>query len=246
MNTSSDRPTTHSPPSKPSGKVMTTSPATPAARQPSDTMPRSLGLTLIVAATPSMGIGRAGTLPWPALKSDMAYFARVTKRTFPPSTPSSSVRNAVIMGRKTWESIPVRFRPLKDRINVVLTRNSGAVKGEEKDKEGSDVVTATGMEVALEELRKRGDGVGRCFVIGGSSVYEEAMPRPEMKRVLLTRVYKDFECDTFFPADLSSETAAKEAGWRRGSREELEGFVGEEVGEGKQTDGDMEIEFYLE
>ncbi|KAF2229019.1 dihydrofolate reductase [Viridothelium virens] len=208
-------------------------------------MPRSLDLTLIVAATPSMGIGRAGTLPWPALKSDMAYFARVTKRTFPASTSSSSVRNAVVMGRKTWESIPVRFRPLKDRINVVLTRNSGAIGEEEKKKEGSDVITATGMEGALEELRKRGEAVGRCFVIGGTSVYEEAMRRPEMKRVLLTRVYKDFECDTFFPADLSSEVAAKEEGWRRGSREDLEAFVGEEVGEGKKADGDVEIEFCL-
>ncbi|KAI9808382.1 MAG: dihydrofolate reductase [Pycnora praestabilis] len=104
----------------------------------SPTMPSPLTLTLIVAATsPSMGIGLRGTLPWTGLKREMAYFAWVTKR--PPSLMKATrggedgsgssgrgkdkVTNAVIMGRKTWLSIPPRFRPLAGRINVVVSRH---------------------------------------------------------------------------------------------------------------------------
>lgn len=73
-------------------------------------------LTLIVAATVSNGIGQSSRLPW-RLPQEMAYFARVTS-----NTPEGT-KNAVVMGRKTWESIPPKFRPLRDRVNVVISRN---------------------------------------------------------------------------------------------------------------------------
>ncbi|KPM34062.1 hypothetical protein AK830_g12506, partial [Neonectria ditissima] len=73
-----------------------------------------LELTLIVAATRTMGIGANGGMPWTGLRKEMQYFARVTTR-LPPQAPSTAV-NAVIMGRKTWDSIPAKFRPLKDRL----------------------------------------------------------------------------------------------------------------------------------
>ena len=73
-------------------------------------------LTLIVAATTKNGIGRGGTMPW-HIPKDLAYFSRVTT-----SAPIGQA-NAVLMGRKTWESIPNKFRPLKKRINIVLSRD---------------------------------------------------------------------------------------------------------------------------
>lgn len=76
---------------------------------------------LVVAATRKLGIGKGGTMPW-RLPSDMAYFKALTSATADPSKA-----NAVVMGRKTWESIPPKFRPLRGRVNVVLTRGgSGA------------------------------------------------------------------------------------------------------------------------
>jgi dihydrofolate reductase len=69
------------------------------------------------------GIGIDGKMPW-RLRADMAYFKQVTRSTHDPLK-----RNAVIMGRKTWESIPSKFRPLDDRLNVVISRNT-AVKAE--------------------------------------------------------------------------------------------------------------------
>jgi dihydrofolate reductase len=75
-----------------------------------------LRLTLIVAATRSNGIGQNGRLPW-RLPKELAYFAQVT------SNAPDGHANAVIMGRNTWESIPERFRPLKKRVNIVISRN---------------------------------------------------------------------------------------------------------------------------
>jgi hypothetical protein len=76
----------------------------------------------IVACTRDGGIGKEGTLPW-KLPGDMAYFKRVTLDT--EDVPGA--RNAVIMGRKTWESIPNSFRPLPGRLNVVLSRNPKSI-----------------------------------------------------------------------------------------------------------------------
>jgi dihydrofolate reductase len=75
-------------------------------------------LTLVVAATLANGIGAQGALPW-RLPREMAYFAKVTREGGPTT---EGIPNAVIMGRKTWESIPRKFRPLKDRLNVVISR----------------------------------------------------------------------------------------------------------------------------
>lgn len=75
-------------------------------------------LSVIVATTSRGGIGKDGALPW-TLPEDMAHFKKVTTA-LPPGVVDRS--NAVIMGRKTWESIPEKFRPLPGRINVVLTK----------------------------------------------------------------------------------------------------------------------------
>lgn len=74
----------------------------------------SQSLALIVACTAKNGIGKDGGLPW-RLPKEMGYFARAT------SSAPAGKHNAVIMGRNTWESIPSKFRPLKDRFNIVVT-----------------------------------------------------------------------------------------------------------------------------
>ncbi len=65
-----------------------------------------------------LGIGSKGTLPWPRLSNEMKYFRRMTT-----GCKDSAKRNAVVMGRRTWESIPEQHRPLGNRLNIVLTRN---------------------------------------------------------------------------------------------------------------------------
>ncbi|KAF3392799.1 hypothetical protein F1880_008709 [Penicillium rolfsii] len=100
-------------------------------------LPHSLPLTLVVATTPvrvasstsneaptRLGIGLKGTLPWPRIKTDMSFFARTTSR-----APTPGTTNAIIMGRKTYDSVPKHLRPLGKRISVIVTRDTtGAVR----------------------------------------------------------------------------------------------------------------------
>ena len=208
-------------------------------------------LTLIVAATPKNGIGKNGALPWPMLKKEMAYFARVTKRVPKPASspnsaspsnddePPAKLQNAVLMGRKTWDSIPPRFRPLKDRTNIVISSQPRSALPGLTD----EVIVSSSILSALQDLEagvKEGKvpGVGRVFVIGGARVYGDALGLECARSVLLTRLREEFECDTFFP-----ELEGK--GWVRRGRRELEEFVGEEVVEGGLVEEGVGFEFQL-
>lgn len=86
--------------------------------------PKPIYVIVATALKPPMGIGNRGTLPWSGIKGDMAFFRKLTTNV-PESAPPGAL-NALIMGRKTWESIPSKFRPLDGRLNVVITR--GKVK----------------------------------------------------------------------------------------------------------------------
>merc|ERR1719502_109430 len=101
------------------------------------------------------------------------------------------------MGRKTWESIPEKFRPLAGRINVVLSRK--AAEPDFVSPYPENVLTAASVANALEKLGARSD-VSEIFAIGGEAVYKEALELPACTRIFVTRIAKDIECDAFFPA----------------------------------------------
>lgn len=268
-------------------------------------------LTLIVAATQQMGIGRNGSLPWTGLRREMAYFARVTKRVpsssaSTPPTPATTTtttttttattatptptpapgtapsataptqhqtQNAVVMGRRTWESIPPRFRPLPARRNVVVSRSLPP----SLPPPAEAVLVAPGLEEALASLAAAassaatgapsaaggsgeggvigegggsGEGgavaaasPGRVFVIGGAQVYRAALELRAARRVLLTRVRTPFECDTFFPVTLPESGVAE--GWRRSGQAEMDAWLGEEVPRGVQEEAGTEYQFEM-
>ncbi|QPC64836.1 hypothetical protein HYE67_007067 [Fusarium culmorum] len=195
---------------------------------------QSLELTLIVAATRNMGIGAQGGMPWQGLRKEIKYFARVTTR-LPPQAPSPSL-NAVIMGRKTWDSIPTKFRPLKDRLNIVISRS--APLNLPDTVELTEPVRVQSLELALQYARARSD-INRVFVIGGAQIYDAALKLPEARRILLTSIERDFDCDTFFPVDL------KGGKWERKSREELQEWTGEEIEEDGQEEAGTKYEFQM-
>ena len=143
---------------------------------------------LIVAVSQDNGIGKDNNLPW-RIKSELAYFAKMTK-----SVNNSSKQNAVLMGRKTWESIPSRIKPLKNRVNIVLTRQERS-----KISEDENVFVCDSLQNAFNVVEEMGDKIETCWAIGGSSVYEEAMRNPRLDRIYITNIMEDYECDKFFP-----------------------------------------------
>jgi dihydrofolate reductase len=212
--------------------------------------PKPPTLTLILAATPNLGIGNGGGLPWPQLKKEMGFFARVTKRTS-PATSSESIKkvNAVLMGRKTWESIPPKFRPLKDRLNIVVTSKPEefASKLEKKTEVEGPMVCSSVLD-AISQLESQHENklsnssmeLDKVFVVGGATIYNTALELPQTKRVLLTKIHKEFECDTFFPINLDETTI-----WRNASREEVQDFTGEEIQEGGIEEQGVKFEFCM-
>jgi len=146
------------------------------------------------------GIGYQSQLPWNSLKADMMFFK---ERTMTP--PAPGLVNAVIMGRKTWESIPPKFRPLSGRTNIVLSRsmaNSENMPPESSSKLlPKGVLSAASLEDATQLLSSL-PNLGHIFVIGGAQVYEEAIASGYVKKVIYTRVGNvppTMQFDTYFP-----------------------------------------------
>jgi dihydrofolate reductase len=129
-------------------------------------------ITLIAAVARNGVIGDGPRLPW-RLPEDMKFFRDTT------------AGHAVIMGRRTWDSVPPRFRPLPGRRNIVLTRQAGL------DLPGAE--TAASLHVALSMLT----GTSTVFVIGGAGVWAQALPLAQ--HLQLTEIDRDFEGDVHFP-----------------------------------------------
>jgi dihydrofolate reductase len=127
-------------------------------------------ISIIVAVSDDWGIGKDNELLW-NISEDLKRFKRLTSG------------NTVIMGKRTWESLP--RRPLPGRTNVVLTDDPNEII------EGS--VTAYSIEDALNKSKK-GD---ETFVIGGGSIYRQFMPIAD--RLLITHVHKKAPADVYFP-----------------------------------------------
>jgi dihydrofolate reductase len=130
-------------------------------------------LSLIAAVARNGAIGRANALLWREVE-DLKHFRRVT------------LGCPVIMGRKTWDSLPPRFRPLPGRRNVVITRDASWRA------EGAEGVDS--LERALTLL----DGSARAFVIGGAEIFALALPRAD--ELVLTEIDAELPGDRFFPA----------------------------------------------
>ena len=134
-------------------------------------------MAMIVAMDEESCIGHQGDLPW-RLKSDMQRFKSLTE---------ADGFNAVIMGRKTWDSLPDSFRPLPERINIVMSRDINWSHDE------AEVALYHGraIEIAYAE------GCDECWVIGGAQIYEMFIDRVE--EIHVTTVHTSGSGDVKFP-----------------------------------------------
>tara|TARA_B100001996_G_scaffold380374_1_gene367689 strand:- start:312 stop:821 length:510 start_codon:yes stop_codon:yes gene_type:complete len=134
-------------------------------------------IAMIVAMDKEGVIGQNGELPW-RLSSDIKRFKRITE---------ADGDNAVIMGRKTWDSLPEKYRPLSRRINIVMSRNS-EWKGEGA---WNALYPGRAIEIAYSE------GCEECWIIGGSKIYELFLDRVD--EIHVTEVNTNNSGETKFP-----------------------------------------------
>jgi dihydrofolate reductase len=144
-------------------------------------------INLIYARAANGVIGKDGTMPW-HVPEDLAHFKQLTH-----GCP-------VIMGRKTWDSLPPRFRPLSGRTNIVITR---------QDDWAADGATRVG---SLEEALQRAGSVPDIWVIGGAQIYAQA--EPLAARAEITEIAQDFDGDAHAPT--------LGAGWRETERSSMQ------------------------
>lgn len=154
-----------------------------------DTEEKPPVLALIAAVAENGCIGNGNKLPW-YLPEDLKFFKRVT------------TGKPVIMGRHTFESLG---RPLPNRTNIVVTRNTGYTAPE-----GVRVVASLEAAIRVAEAVAHVDGLDEIMVIGGAQIYAEALPL--VQRMYLTEVRKAVAGDAFFPAWERAE-------WREVARE---------------------------
>ena len=139
-------------------------------------------ISIIVAIGKNQVIGKNNQLIW-HLPKDMKFFMDTTMDT------------VVIMGRKNYESIPKKYRPLKNRKNVIITRNKSYKA------EGCIVVNSIGESLeVLNNIENK-----EVFVIGGGEIYKKFLEKELVDRMYVTHIDEYFDGDTFFP-DINYES----------------------------------------
>lgn len=139
-------------------------------------------LSLIVAIANNNAIGQNNDLLW-HLPADMQFFK------------STTTGHCVITGRKNYFSIPAKFRPLANRLNIVCTRNKAQFENEE-----GDFLLAESLEEALKLAEQHAQNQ-TTFIIGGGTLYREALEKNLVSEMYITHVEADFpNADTYFPS----------------------------------------------
>lgn len=133
-------------------------------------------LSLIVAVDEQFGIGKNNDLMW-HLPADMRFFKETTSN------------HIVVMGRKNYESIPERFRPLPNRENVVLSRSA--------DFQAAGCTVFSSLQACLDHYATEADRT--VFIIGGGQIYQEALTLEDLNEMYITHVHHSYDADVFFP-----------------------------------------------
>lgn len=139
--------------------------------------------SVVVAVDGEGGIGKNGSIPW-HIPTDLKHFQSLT---------TSGDVNVVIMGRKTWDSLP--RKPLPKRINFIISTTM-----EPQHNTNEPFCVFSTLQDALNKTQEMSSNTN-VYVIGGQNLYKEALENPLCKMVHVTQVNEKFKCDTFFPLD---------------------------------------------
>ncbi|CAJ1016960.1 dihydrofolate reductase-thymidylate synthase [Leishmania guyanensis] len=198
--------------------------------------------SIIVAVDEQHGIGDGKTIPW-QVPEDMAFFKDQTTLLRNKKPPTEKKRNAVVMGRQTWESVPLKYRPLKGRLNVVLSSKATVdellaplPEGKRAAAAQDLVVVNGGLAEALHLLARppHCSSIETAYCVGGAQVYSDAMTAPcveKLQEVYLTRIYATApECTRFYPfPPTNAAAAAWDLAWTQGRQRSETGGVEYEI-----------------
>nr|AEI30188.1 dihydrofolate reductase [uncultured bacterium] len=145
-----------------------------------------MSIKIIVAYGRNHEIGYENGMPW-HLPNELRWVSKVTRHTTDPQR-----RNAIVMGRRTWESIPAKLRPLKGRLNVVVSHKSPQRLASE------NLLYCNSLEEALSQLRHHAL-IETVFIFGGSTIYKQALELGVVDEIHATELQESFTADTFFP-----------------------------------------------
>jgi dihydrofolate reductase len=186
-----------------------------------------MSVKLIVAMCKNNGIGIENKIPW-RISEDMNYFSKKTSGLYGTLISSERIKkNAVIMGRNTWESLPKKYKPLPNRVNIILSKNASTHLHNPNPNpsltSSKDVVFSSSIYDAMDLFYDQGQGQGqvqlnRCetrekrekihinniWIIGGSSVYKDFILHDtknviQISKYYITYIDKYYDCDTYFP-----------------------------------------------
>jgi len=151
-------------------------------------------LNLVVAFCKNRGIGIDNTLPW-NIPNDLKRFSKLTKGLLhnPKNHSVHTFKNALIMGRNTWDSLPRKPLPKRDHLILSNTLNIDKIC-DSKNKEL--IKTFNNIENVLEFCKT--NSYDNIWVIGGSSIYQQFLQKYVFDNIYITYIDKEFECDTFF------------------------------------------------
>lgn len=133
-------------------------------------------VSLIAAVAQNRVIGKDNDLVWD-IPEDMKFFKDTTRH------------HCIVTGRRNYESIPAKFRPLKNRVNIVVSQQYSEFE--------AGVIVCKTIEEAIDYARQKGEA--ELFVIGGGKVYEYCIKNDLADKLYITWVHQDFEGDTHFP-----------------------------------------------
>jgi dihydrofolate reductase len=152
-----------------------------------------MSLSIVVAFAKNLAIGKDNKLLW-RQKADMQYFKKLTQG------------KTVLMGKNTYLSLPKSFRPLPNRLNIVISSGEPVEIAE-------NLVWYTSLDLALEDLKKKDEEI---MIIGGAQIYKQAIEKVDT--IYATEIDAILDADTFFPEinpenfeKISSESHSKDA-----------------------------------
>lgn len=154
-----------------------------------------MSISLIVAIDEQMTIGYRGKIPWDFVE-DRKFFKKITSG------------HTVVMGKKTWDSLPIKHKPLSNRLNIVVTRSVTESTYQLRNLGLENIYFVPSIEDSLEFINTYS---GRGFVIGGTQIYKEFLDNNLVDKLIVTHVTGRYSGDTFFP--LSHENLVDDWTW---------------------------------